>query len=414
MVFVLAFTLAACGSKDTPAAAPPADSGAAAPEAPAQEAPAADAGGDVQLADYSRDGTSVLDGDPESQGAPQSPEPVIVPVPAGFEDKQWDLKANEQGFPDMPMLKFERDALAHIKARTNGQVDITLYDSSTLIPAESQFSAVSQGVADITIYLANYQEGTQPIANMLMIPVMTETWDTQTMTKLFRKFVFENPEFQAEANAKGVEWISLWAFAPAIIETSTKAIHVPDDMKGQTIICSNIHVPWLKAMGATGVVQGVADYYTSLEKGVAGGIVTHIPITHEFKMTDVLKYHTILSETNDYAGIGNQLQGFLANKAVWDSIPPEYQAVIKEELAWAADAQAFNNDNMIQTGLKYMAERGNEVIRLTPDEAQLWYDAASVTKVAWVQSVIDAGVLSEDEANALFDKFVTAIKNKDI
>jgi TRAP-type C4-dicarboxylate transport system substrate-binding protein/predicted small lipoprotein YifL len=413
MVFVLAFTLAACGSKDAPAAAPPADTGSTpAPAAPA--APAADAGGDVQLADYSRDGTSVLDGDPESQGAPQSPEPVIVPVPAGAEGKQWDLKANEQGFPDMPMLKFERDAFAHIKARTNGQVDITLYDSSTLIPAESQFSAVSQGVADITIYLANFQEGTQPVANLMQVPLMTETWNTQTMTKIYRKFVYGNEAFQKENADKGVEWISIWAFAPAIIETSNKAIRVPADMKGETVICSNVHIPWLKAMGATGVVQGVADYYTSLEKGVTQGIITHIPITHEFKMTDVLKYHTLLAADNDYAGVGNMMQGFLANKAVWDSIPPEYQAVIKEELNWAADAQAFNNDNMIQSGLKYMAERGNEVIRCTPEEAQLWYDAAQVAKDGWIAQVAAAGVMTEDDANTFYESLVKAVANKDV
>ena len=410
MVLVLAFTFAACNSGNSaPPAAPPADTGSTAP-APAP----ADDSGDAQLADYDRNGTSVLDGDPESQGAPLSPEPTIIPCPAGFEDKQWDLKANEQGFPDMPMLKFERDAFEHIKVRTNGQVDITLYDSSTLIPAESQFASVSQGICDITIYLSNFQEGTQPVANLLNVPLMTETWDTQTMTKIYRKFVYNNPEFQKENNDKGVEWISIWAFAPSVVETSTKPIHVPEDLKGVTLICSNLQIPWLRAVGATGVVQGVADYYTSIEKGVTDGIITHIPITHEFRMTDILKYHTLLAADNDYAGCGNMMQGFLVNKAVWDSIPPEYQAVIKEELDWSADAQAYNNDNMVQTGLKYMAERGNEVYRCTPEEAELWYQMAEVPKLAWIDSVVKANIMTEDEAIAFYEKLLTAVQNKDM
>jgi TRAP-type C4-dicarboxylate transport system substrate-binding protein len=131
-------------------------------------------------------------------------------------------------------------------------------------------------------------------------------------------------------------------------------------------------------------------------------------------MTDVLKYHTFLSENNDYAGIGNMMQGFICNKGVWDSIPPEYQAVIKEELAWAADAQAYNNDNMIQTGIKYMEERGNEIIRLTPEEAQLWYDAANVSLDEWVEQAVNEGGMGEEEARALCAKLTEAIKNKEM
>jgi TRAP-type C4-dicarboxylate transport system substrate-binding protein len=420
VVFAMVFTLAACGgggsgSSGGSAAAEPPASEAPAVEEPAAEEPAGGseaAAGDVQLADYSRDGTSVLDGDPESQGAPQSPEPVIVPVPAGYEDQQWNLKCNEQGFPDMPMLKFERDACEHIKARTNGQVDITIYDSSTLVPAESQFAAVTQGTCDITIYLANFQEGTQPIANIFQIPTQTETWDTQTMTKIYRKFVFENPEFKAENDKAGVEWISIWAFSPMIISTTNKAIRSVGDMKGEAILCSNMHVPYLQAMGATGVVQGIADYYTSIEKGVVDGIMTHIPITHEFKMTDVLKYHTFLGDS-DYAGAGCQMQGFLANQAVWNTIPPEYQDVIKEELAWAADAQAYNNDNMIQTGIKYMQERGNEIIHLTPEEAQPFYDAADIAVDEWVKQAVGAG-MTEDEARTFYEKLKAAVAAQDM
>ena len=409
LILVFTFVLAACGSSPPPASEPP-------QTAPPATTPPADTGGGggVQLADYSRDGTSVLDGDPESQGAPQSPEPIIVPVPAGFEDKQWDLKANEQGFPDMPMLKFERDAFEHIRVRTNGQVDITLYDSSTLVPFEAQFASVSQGTCDITIYLANFQEGTQPIADMFQMPTATETWDTKTMTKIYRNFVFSNDVFRQENDKANVEWISIWAFAPAILETTNKPVRTVEDMKGLSLISSNLHIPYLQEMGATGVVQGIADYYTSLEKGVTDGIITHIPITHEFGMTDVLKYHTFLAPDSDHAGVGSQIQGFLANQTVWNSIPPEYQAVIKEELFWAADAQAFNNDNMIQTGIKYMNERGNELIRLSDAEAQKFYDAADVSYQQWLKSATTNGGMSESDAVDLFDRFIKAIQNKEM
>jgi len=364
-------------------------------------------------ADYPREGTSVRDGDPESQGAPLSPDPIIVPVPAGHEDSQWNLSANEQGFPDMPMLKFARDAFEHIKVRTNGQVDITLYDSSTLVPFEAQFASVSQGICDITVYLANFQEGTQPIADMFQIPPTTESHDTQTMTKIYRNFVFGNDVFFQENAKANVEWLSVWAFAPNIISTVNTPIRSVEDVRGQTLITSNLQVPYLQAMGGTGVVQGIADYYTSLERGVAGGIITHIPITHEFRMTDVLGYHTFMGDSV-YSGIGSLMQGYLINKPVWDSIPPEYQAVVREELWWAADAQAYNNDNMIQTGVKYMEEIGNELIFLPPDEAQKFFDAADVCYQNWLAQATSSGGLSEAEAVDLYERFIRAIQNKEM
>jgi TRAP-type C4-dicarboxylate transport system substrate-binding protein len=163
-------------------------------------------------------------------------------------------------------------------------------------------------------------------------------------------------------------------------------------------------------MGAAALVTGIGDYYSSLEKNLADTILAHWPIMHEFKLTELTPGHIMLSETNDYAGMGNSMQGWLVNKAVWDSIPPEYQQVIREELDWSADATAYDNDNQIKVAIEFAKGLGHTINRLTPEEAQQWYDLAIVNRDTWAKT----SGLPTEEANALWDKFQSAVKNKDL
>jgi TRAP-type C4-dicarboxylate transport system substrate-binding protein len=407
---LLAFALGACGGNDASgeAEAPPAD-------ATEENAVAQTDDGGPRLADYDRAGTAATDGrTPTSVGAPLAPEPVIVPIPAGAEGKTWDLKADEQGMDDMAMLKNERDAFEHIRIRTNGQVNITLYPNSTLLPFESKFSGVVQGLADLSIYMADINEGTQPINSVLGVFHSAPAGTTQEVSKLYRDFVRANPIFEEENAAKGVVWLTNWALAPCGIHFTKGDVRVPSDMKGHKTLSVTTQVDYVEAAGGAALVTSIGDYYTSLEKGVADSILAHWPIMHEFKLTDLIKNSVIFSDSNDYAGLGNSMQGWLANKAVWDSIPAEYQQVIREELDWAADATAYDNDNQVKTAIEYAESIGVKINRLTQDEAQQWYDLTATQRDNWAEYATRDTNLSQEDAYALYDDFQAAIKNKGV
>jgi TRAP-type C4-dicarboxylate transport system substrate-binding protein len=184
-------------------------------------------------------------------------------------------------------------------------------------------------------------------------------------------------------------------------------------MGGRRVLTTSTNVPYIETMGAGATVQGIGEYYTSLEKGVADTILIHWPLVHDFKMLDLFESHTVFSSNNDHAGVDNPLQGVLMNKAKWDSIPPEYQAVITEELDWAHDATAFFDDNVIIETIKEAEGIGQTVYRITPDESKMWFDAAQVSLDSWILQAEEAG-MSEADARDLYEQLQKAIENEDV
>ena len=382
--------------------------------APSAEGSPATADEAANLADYDRVGTAAReDGVPEAQGAPISPEPAIAAVPAGAEGKSWALTYNEPSAEGMPPVVFMHDAMDHIKARTNGQVDITIYPNMGLLSYEGSFTGVVQGLADMGAYNVNANPGTQPINAVYSVSHTTENHNCQDMTKIYRKFLRDNDLLQEENRAKGVEWITVWAMPATTVHSVSKDIRIPSDLKGARAITMGPTALYFESLGANSIYVGPGDYYTSLEKGVADTLATHWSLLFFFGLLDVTNSHTVLSETNTYAGTENGMQGMLVNKETWDSIPAEYQAVVVEELDWANDCIAYYNDNIQITAIGLAESMGHSVVRLNKDEQQAWYDAASASVELWVADAVAAG-MNESDARALHASLAEAIKNKDM
>jgi tripartite ATP-independent transporter DctP family solute receptor len=74
-----------------------------------------------------------------------------------------------------------------------------------------------------------------------------------------------------------------------------KAVHTPDDLKGQKIrvMASPVMVSTMKALGATGVPVAWAELYTALQTGVVDGAENNHPSVVAKKFFEVSKFYTL-------------------------------------------------------------------------------------------------------------------------
>lgn len=414
LVLVLSLTLAACGggsgggsSSDSGQSAPPESESTA----PAEQEPADS--GELPVADLSTVPTEKSDPKyaESAVNMPDLPTPTIVPVPDGVDPgKVWKLSMNDHLGDMTQQGQNEIQMMEHIKVRTNGQIDITPYFNATLVETGDIFTSVGQGgIADISIYNVDMNPGAQTKHIVFNLPMSVEALSNVEMSLVYRKFVADHPELDEENRAKGVTWISNYAVPANSFHTTGKDIKSPADFKGLKVIGNARLTDYLKTMGASGIVMGPGEWYTSLEKGVAEAQISHWPVVDDFGLLELYKSNTMLG--SEYGAVSVLLQGWIANAEVWDSIPKAYQDVIIEEFDWAGMAASVYNDEFFPIMVQRAKDAGQNVFILTGDEAEAFYE---VSRQANEVYYADAEKNGFTNARALHEELLTAIKNKDM
>ncbi|MDR1571731.1 MAG: TRAP transporter substrate-binding protein DctP [Clostridiales Family XIII bacterium] len=399
MAAALALSMAACGGGSVEA---PADTAAETGEEVPAAGPADDGG--PQIADIDVVSTAAKTVELADIQI-DMPTPTIAAVPAGAEGKTWDLTLNDQGNDAMPLGLNERDACAAIGLRTNGQVKITPYFNNTLLEQNNQFPGVVQGIADISLYTVNMNPGAQPAHTVFNIPASVVMPSNANLTLLIRKYIESNPAFAQENEERGVVGIGYFTNPPNTWHSTGGDIKSPADIKGKKVIGNSMYKAFLDAMGGSIVALGPGEWYTSLEKGVADTQITHWPVIRDFNLLDVYKSHTLLGGST--AGINAMGMLYIVNKGVWDTIPSEYQDIIKEELEWVGYATSQYNDAVRDAVIADAKAAGQTVIELTPEEAQAFFEIAKSSVPVWAADAATQGV---EDPQGLYDGWMKTIE----
>ncbi|MDR1571738.1 MAG: TRAP transporter substrate-binding protein DctP [Clostridiales Family XIII bacterium] len=343
-----------------------------------------------------------------SANMPDLPEPTIAPVPDGVDpNRKWELTFNDHLGSDTQQGLNEQQLFEHIKARTNGQVVITPHFNATLLDTGNIFAGVAQGIADISVYNVDMNPGAQVAHVVFNLPQTMETPKNYDMSRIYRKFVNTHPVFEEENLAKGVTWISTYACPINSFHSTGGDIRTPGDLNGRKVIANARLTEYLKAGGASGLVMGPGEWYTSLQKGVANTQIGHWAVIDDMKLLELYKSNTMLG--SEYGGVSVLLQGWIVNAEVWDSIPEAYRAVIVEEFDWAGDAASIYNDDFYPIMVKQAEDAGQNVIMLTGDELDPFYELSRAAAEAWYDEAkangfADGASLHEELSKAIADR----------
>lgn len=271
-----------------------------------------------------------------------------------------------------------------IEKRTNGAVKINMYPGATLTPADQCYDGVVKGISDIGMSVLSYTKGRFPLTEVIDLPQGYKSGSqvTNLCNAYYEKF---KPKELADTQI-----MYLHGHGPGIFHTK-KPVNKMEDLKGMKIRGTGTSAKVPAALGATPVAMAQTETYDALQKGVVDGLVSPLEALKGWKFVEVTKY------TTQNLGSSYSIAFFVAmNKKKWDSLPKDVQETIqKVNKEWIGKtAETWNN--MDKEALELALSKGNQIIKLSPEEDARWAKAVSPIFDEYVKTTKEKGLPGQE------------------
>ncbi len=239
--------------------------------------------------------------------------------------KKWRMAAILT--PQDPMTMHAVDWAKRIQEKTNGSVQITVFDSGKLghereTAEQMQIGALEAGILTNAV-LANFA----PRLGVYNLPyVFTGTKQCLAFDKTPEAAQL-NELFEAKS---GLKMIGFFPEGFRHIMNSKRPINTPADLKGLKlrVMENKLHVASLNAMGATATPISWNEVVTSIQTKVIDGFENSIPTFSHIKVWELLKN---LAFTYHFYDVGHVV---ITQKA-WNSLTADEQKAVMEAQAEA-------------------------------------------------------------------------------
>jgi TRAP-type C4-dicarboxylate transport system substrate-binding protein len=252
-----------------------------------------------------------------------------------------------------------------IEERTDGKVQIDCHFGASLLKYPEALTGVSSGVAHISTFQQSIAPQAQKLHGILGLPLLKYP-DLLSTTEFYREVLKKYPEFEEENRNLNVKELGMYAMGPYQLHMVTKAVTVPEDLKGMNIMGADYRVLVANA-GGQSVQFGPPDWYMALDTGVADGQFLHWEAIRSFKTNEVFKYHTIFGE-----GSSCNTFGYIINLDTWESLSPDIQDIFEQAFNEASDehlTNIFMPGN--QAGIDEAKAMGHEFVEMETGDT-LW------------------------------------------
>jgi TRAP-type transport system periplasmic protein len=286
-----------------------------------------------------------------------------------------------------------------VKERTNGQINVKPYWSSSLLKGAQLKSAqlVSNGVIDCAMESTINISPVITEANIFSLPFFINNFENLDKMEYGEtgKAIFE------AMDAKGLVGLA-WAENGFRQATNSKlAIRMPSDLKGlrMRVVGSPIFIDIFRQLGADPVNMNWGDAVTAFSQGVVDGQENPVGVLVPLQIWQYHKYATFWNYLVDPVI-------FYWNKKQWNEFPPDIQKILKEAAEEAAiyekalcraglDGQKsidilknkFNYTMEVPHPVKYMESKGMTVTFLTDDGRNAFIEATKPLYEKWVPKI---------------------------
>jgi TRAP-type transport system periplasmic protein len=304
--------------------------------------------------------------------------------------------------PVVAMSQVNKQWADKVEKDSGGRLKIQLYFSESLAKQADTFRAVQTGVADMAFYIIGWDPGLLPLNEITRLPfigIPSQKAATAIHWDLYNKY----PEMQKEFG--GMKLLEFNGTPPDIFNFTKKTVRVPADIKGMKLIAGGKWPNVLQSLGAVPMDLGAGDWYTSLDRGVVEGHVTHLVVVNAMKTLELLKYHTNFGD----AGCSTMVMSYIMNQDSWNKLPPDLQKVLADSTRWQEEQILLPDQKDLTSALDFAKSKNHTFTDLTPAEIKQWVDAAKPAYDKWMADSTGKGPAQAilDDARALVKKYAT-------
>ena len=280
---------------------------------------------------------------------------------------------------------------------SGGSINVTIFHSEQIGKAFDHYDMVRDGIADIALINPGYQPGRFPISSAAEMPFMIAdaVKGSIAVDKWYRKY--------ASTEMKDVKFCAAFLRPSAVIQSRTKPIVVPADVKGMRIRPPDGTVAALVTLlGGTNVQASAPESRDVLERGVADGTVFPWGSTVLFGVDKALKYHLDMPAEMGFFGLA-------INKGRYDRLTADQKKALDDHCntQWAAKLDGPWGSFEDEGRAKIAAQPGHEVIKPTVEQVDLWRQSAKPLIDEWAKAAAKAGVNPQETFDEL-KKLLTA------
>ena len=296
---------------------------------------------------------------------------VVLKLASEYPDKH---PTSRNGF--MPWIE-------DLKQKTDGKLKIQFFNPNTLVPAKEANAALMTGAVDMIFTPSQMSaRGKFPMSSVALLPFMFKNSQTgsQTVWDLYNKY----PEMKKEYADMRVLW--MWVSAPFEVHTTKKPVKTLEDLKGlKMIVWTGDLAKIAKALGANPVETIPHETYIALQRGMADGVICPIAPMKVYKISDVVKHHTLVGmmNTHFYAGV---------NLKKWNSLPADMQKLLTETTGEKMVQVAGRTlDQGASKDTQWMKGKGHKFYELSDKERDRWRAKVSSLTDEWVKKMEGKG-----------------------
>ena len=158
----------------------------------------------------------------------------------------------------------------------------------------------------------------------------------------------------------------------------------------------------LRELGVSPLTIPIPEVYDALQKGMADGAVVPFSVIIDFKLFELIKYHTV-------ANLYVMTMGLAINPKVWNNLPADIQKAI-EELGGSrmSETAGASYDKYDQLGVEAAKKVKAEILSLSVEEKKRWSDRIRPLNDKWIGEMEGKGLPGKkifEETRSLVEKY---------
>lgn len=262
------------------------------------------------------------------------------------------------------LLEFEKA----VEEGTSGAVQVEIIPNGALGGETQNAELIQMNSAEATVIGADAASGMIPEWALIGAPYLFNS-RTSAYAALDGAFGDKLAELAEPFNF----YLAGWGDAGFRNVTNSKhEIVTPDDLKGIKIrvMDNELHMALFREFGASPTPIAFNELFTALQQKTVDAQENPITVFTVSGFYEAQKYMTTTEHVYTAAP-------FIINKSWLESLPEEYQTVIKDAAAqWTIDQRAAMEGGE-DTHMQTCKDNGMEIRVLSPEEKQVWMDAAT-------------------------------------
>jgi len=288
--------------------------------------------------------------------------------------------------PEQTSGKLAAQFVDDVEVMSNGEIDIEMFYSSSVVNSVETFDAAATGILDCDMTGGAYQTGKN--AAFQFVGDIMGGYDTPYQQLSWLYYGGGYDAAQELYNEFGMQLIGWWVYGQESM-VSSKPIAGPDDLKDWKFRSPpGLETEIFAALGSKPIVMDFTEIFTALETGIidgadASGIANNVG----------LGLYDIAKHTN-FPGFHSMPSDHLAcNKAKWDAMPESHRRIMDTAMQKLALQTALTFEVQNAEAAASLKEKGVAIYDWSAEDRAAFRAAAQGSWEGWAQKTPEAAAI---------------------